>query len=195
MRKRFTITLLSMTIMGCTSSMNYSMCSTGNVDTELESYKAEKQYKKVLVDSPPAFSKVMCAEFKKKGIQCKGFNEVFSPLKTYSPETRQNTLEKEMFDALLMVDSGGNAINSWNAGSITNISAVQTGNTVNGFAMSTSMTGLSRATTAQIVIYDIPSFEKMYLVNTVTTGMGAACVGDEVFFRSLSESVVKDLLK
>ncbi|MGL0928261.1 hypothetical protein [Vibrio vulnificus] len=186
--------LLALSLTGCTSGMTYSMCSTGNVDTAIESYKADHTYSKVLVDSAPQFANLVCSEFATQNIECLGFNQVFSPLKTYSNSDLRDELKKQRFDAVLIASDGSSSVNSWNMGSITNFNATRVGNSVNGFAMSTNVTGFSRTTRAQIVVYDVPSYEKTYLANTVTSGTGSACIGDSVFLRSLSESVVSDLL-
>lgn len=182
-------------ISGCSSGMTYSMCSTGNVDTDIQSYKSDKQYRKILIDSTPQFASLICTEFNKNNVECNGFSDVFSPLKTYSQDEIKSALKNQGFDSVLVVSDSSNSVNTWNAGSITNFNAVTTGSTMNGLATTTNITGFSRSSRSQVVIYDVPSFEKSYLANTSTSGSGSACVNDYVYFRSMSEEVVKDLLK
>lgn len=160
-------------ISGCSSGMTYSMCTTGNVDTDIQSYKSDKQYRKVIIDSSPQFANLICAEFNKNNIECNGFSDVFSPLKTYSQDEIKSALKNQGFDSVLVVSDSHNSVNTWNAGSITNFNAVTTGSTMNGLATTTSLAGFSRSSNSQVVIYDVPSFEKTYLANTSTNGSGS----------------------
>ncbi|HDM8192299.1 TPA: hypothetical protein P0E30_003732 [Vibrio harveyi] len=179
---------------GCTASGSYDFCTFGNVDTEIRSYADKHDYYKVLVIGDHDFSTAACNRFKSKGVECKEYDEVFNPLKTYTHEQASKILVAERFDSVLALEARDSDSSQSYAGSISNFSATQSGNSINGYGSTIPLTMTNGFSKAKVIAYDVKTDEKIYMADTNTSGSGTACVNNYIFLRSMAETVVDDIM-
>ncbi|HHP0484954.1 TPA: hypothetical protein ACRZ4F_001611 [Vibrio harveyi] len=180
---------------GCTANSAYDFCTFGNVDTQLRSYADQHGYHKILVSGSPEFSESACQAFSKKGVSCQTYEEVFSPLKTYTSEQVHKILVAMGFDSALVLESGNSSSSKSYGGSINNFNVMANGNTLSGFGTSVPIVMTNGSMDARVSIYDIRTNEKLYVTDASTTGSGSACVNSTIFLRSMAETIVDDVLK
>nr|WP_321458692.1 hypothetical protein [uncultured Vibrio sp.] len=185
------ITATLLTMAGCTANGTYMMCTTGNVDTNIKSYSADHDYKNILIYANGDFPSLMCNEFTQKGVNCQAYDQVFSPLESYTTSQVQDGLKAGGFDSVMIVSDSVSSTSTSDLGSLSQINAFSSGATVS----TTNLKGYTRADKFGVVVYDTQTQKKVYLANTATSGYGAACVNNYVYLRSAAEKLTVDMLK
>ena len=94
----------------------------------------------------------------------------------------------------ITVKSKGNQINSHTGSSISTLNASTLGNTTNGTVVTTNISSQSRDYSLEYLIFDVSTEKKIYSANAYTSGSGSACIGNDSYWRSQSEYVVKYIL-
>ena len=185
---------LSTTLFGCTSSGVYSFCSVGNVSTDIKSYRKDHEYKKVLVDENNGLGTLICSQFNKHKVDCFTYDQVFSPLDDFTHAEIAQKLKDDNFDSVITIKGKGNQVNSWTSGSVSTLNASTLGNTTSGTMVSTNITNNSRDYSLEYLTFDVSTEKKIYSANAHTSGSGSACIGNDSYWRSQAEYVVKDIL-
>lgn len=185
------ITAALLTVAGCTANGTYAACTIGNVSTEIKSYTAEHQYKKILIYANGEFPSLMCNEFEPQGVECQVYDQVFSPLEDYTDNQIKEGIRAGGFDSVMFVNDAVSTASSSAMGSISQFNAT------NDFGTMTTanLKSFSRSDRFGVDIYDVQTEKRVYLAKTATSGAGSACVNSYVYLRSAAETLAKDIFK
>jgi len=184
----------SFSLVGCSSGGVYAFCSVGNVSTDVKSYRKDHDYKKVLVDENNGLGTLICNQFNKNKVDCFTYDQIFSPLDDFTHAQIAQKLKDDGFDSVITIRGKGNQVNTYNGGSFSTLNASTLGNTTSGTVVTTNISSQSRDYALEYLTFDVSTEKKIYSASTYTSGSGSACIGNDSYWRSQAEYVVKDIL-
>lgn len=175
-------------------------CATTNMKTYVDPEHKGKKYSKILVDSPNAnfeFKDMLisgiCQKIQKQSVTCVRKDDLFPPTREYSDQQLFEVISENQIDAWLIVGIGSGSSNSQYIGSNTFGSAKIYGNTAYGSSNSMATYSYSRQQGYSIVMYDMNTKHKAFIMDASTSASGLANVTNSVFASSLAGKIVKEM--
>lgn len=175
-------------------------CATTKMQTHIDPEHRDRTYSKILVDAPNAnfdFKDLMvtelCSGLREKSVECITKEELFPPTREYSESRIFEIIEQNGIDGWLIVGIGSGATNSQYMGSQTFGSATVYGNTIWGSANSMAMYSFNRQQGYSIVMFDMETNHKAFIMEASTSASGLANITNSVFAKSLANKIINEM--
>jgi len=168
--------------------------------TYVDSECRGKIYSKILIDLPNAnfeFKEIvvseLCNGLRQRSVACLSKEELFPPTREYSDNQLFQTINRNEIDGWLILEIGSGGSTSQYVGSQTFGSATLYGNSAYGSASSMAMYSYSRQQGYSIVMYDMQTRHKAFIMYASTSASGLANVTNSVFAKSLAHKIIKEM--
>lgn len=177
-----------------------SGCANTNMKTYVDPEHKGKSYSNILVDLPNAnfeFKEIvlseLCRALKNRSVVCLAKDDLLPPTREYSDDKLFQIIEKNEIEGWLIVQIGSGDSNSQYIGSQTFASATLYGNSAYGSANSMAMYSYSRQQGYSIVMYDMHSKHKAFIMEASTSASGLANITNSVFAKSLAGKIISEM--
>ncbi|WP_445946607.1 hypothetical protein [Shewanella sp.] len=177
-----------------------SGCANTNMKTYVDPEHQGKSYSKVLIDLPNAnfeFKEIvlseLCGALKKRSVVCLAKEDLLPPTREYSDNQLFQIIEKNEIEGWLVLQIGSGGSSSQYIGSQTFGSATLYGNSAYGSANSMAMYSFNRQQGYSIVMYDMHTKHKAFIMEASTSASGLANITNSVFAESLASKIIKEM--
>lgn len=175
-------------------------CATTKMKTHVDPEHRDRSYSKILVDAPNSnfeFKDLMvtelCGGLSQKSVDCVTKDELFPPTREYSESQIFKIIEQNNIDGWLTVGIGSGATNSQYMGTQTFGSATVYGNSISGSANSMAIHSFSRQQGYSIIMFDMETKHKAFIMDASTSASGLANITNSVFAESLANKIINEM--